>query len=184
MRAVRREEILDYVTWTEQRALELPKILEIKRRRRVHLGTELTFLFENTDTVRYQVQEMVRVERLVREADIQHELQTYNELLGGTGELICTLLIEIEDRADRAKKLVAWRDLPPHLYVLLADGRQVFAEFDPRQRDEERLSSVQFLRFKTGGQVPVAIGSALPALELEAKLDAEQRQALAEDLAG
>lgn len=182
MRPVRRDEILDYVTWAEQREAELPRVLELKRRRRIHLGEHLTFLFENTDTVRYQVQEMVRVERMVREADIQHELSTYNELLGGAGELTCTLMIEIEDAAKRATLLKEWFDLPPHLYLVLADGRKAYAEFDDRQRGEGKLSSVQFLRFKTGGQVPVAIGSELPALELEAELTSEQRAALEEDL--
>ena len=64
-----------------------PAILEAKAPRRVHVGGALTFLFENTDTIRYQVQEMVRAERMTREPDIRHELETYNELLGGQGEL-------------------------------------------------------------------------------------------------
>jgi hypothetical protein len=182
MRPVQRDEILDYVTWSERRAAELPKVLEIKRRRRVHLGESLTFLFENTDTVRYQIQEMVRVERMVRESEIQHELATYNELLGGEGELTCTMLIEIEDPAERAAKLAEWIDLPAHIYLDLADGRRVYAQFDARQRGEHKLSSVQFLRFQTDGQVPVAIGSELPALQLEAKLTDEQREALQQDL--
>jgi len=78
MKLVRREELLDWMTWSDRRPQVLPAILAAKSVRRVHLGDELTLLFENADTVRYQIQEMMRVERLVRESDIQHELETYN----------------------------------------------------------------------------------------------------------
>jgi len=83
MRQVRRDELVDYATWAEEALpMERPVILAMKKRRRVHVGPKLTFLFENADTVRYQVQEMMRVERMVKESAIQHELDTYNELLG------------------------------------------------------------------------------------------------------
>ncbi len=184
MRPVQRSELVDYVTWSEQRPSALPRIFEVKGRRRVHLGPALTFLFENRDTVRYQVQEMMRLERLVKEADIVHELATYNELLGGPGELGCTLLVEIESPEERARMLRAWVDLPEHLYVLLDDGRKVRAKFDPRQREQGRLSSVQFVRFPVEGRVPVAIGTDLPKFAVEARLTDEQREALREDLDG
>jgi Protein of unknown function (DUF3501) len=184
MRPVKREELLDYQTWSDRRTAEMPAIMEIKRRRRVHLGRELTFLFENPATVRYQVQEMMRVEHMARESDIQHELTTYNELLGGPGELGCSLLIEIDDVERRAVLLRAWKDLPAHLYVKLPDGRKVYATFDERQIGDDRLSSVQFLKFMTEGQPPVAVGSDLPAHQVEEPLSEEQRAALAEDLRG
>ncbi len=142
----------------------------------------LTFLFENTATIRYQVQEMLRAERITREGEIAHELETYNGLLGGPGELGVSLLIEVADPAERDRKLREWIDLPPHLYVKLEDGTQVWARFDPRQVGTDRLSSVQYLKFDVGGRVPVAVGSALPALAAETRLDAEQRAALAADL--
>jgi hypothetical protein len=144
----------------------------------------MTFLFENRDTVRYQVLEMVRVERLVKEAEIQHELETYNELLGGPGELGATLLIEIDDAAQRAEKLVAWRDLMEHVYARLEDGSKVMVSYDRRQVGDERLSSVQYIRFATGSKAPVAIGSDHAGYPHEATLTDEQRRALAEDLGG
>ncbi|MCS6915457.1 MAG: DUF3501 family protein [Myxococcales bacterium] len=183
MRPVRRDEILDYVTYSERREQLRPYFLEQKRRRRVHIGEHVTLLFENRDTVRYQVQEMMRAEQIVREADIEHELATYNELLGGEGELGCTLLIEVEDAAVRAAKLRAWRGLPGCVYARLEDGTLVRARFDERQMDEQRLSAVQFIKFATGGRVPVAVGIDLPELAGETLLTAEQRAALAEDLA-
>jgi hypothetical protein len=182
VRPVRRDEIVDHVTYGETRDAFRARMLEVKAPRRVHLGEHLTLLFENTLTVRYQVQEMMRTEQIVREADIQHELDTYNELLGGPGELGATLLIEIDDPAVRAVKLREWWALPEHLYLRLADGTRVPARFDPRQRGEGQVSSVQYLKFDVKGMTPVAAGVDLVGLEQETRLTAEQRRALAEDL--
>ena len=112
MKTVERSEILDYATYEERRAAIRDAAMQAKDERRVHVGRYLTFLFENRETIRYQIQEMMRAERMVREADIAHEIETYNELLGGGGELGCTLLIEIDDPAERAVKLGRWLGLP------------------------------------------------------------------------
>lgn len=182
MKKVAREEILDYVTYSEQRAKIQERVLAAKALRRIHLGEYLTFLFENTDTIRYQIQEMLRVERIVKESDIQHEIDTYNEVLGRHGELGCTLLIELDDRCERDRLLRAWLDLPQHLYVKLEGGAKIYAAYDRRQVGEDRLSSVQYLKFDTGGRFPHAIGSDLPALTAETELSHAQRRALADDL--
>lgn len=184
MRPVRREEILPLEAYERTRAELRPAILEAKKPRRVHVGPHLTLLFENTATIRYQIQEMVKAERMTREEDIRHELDTYNELLGGQGELGATLLIEITEQADRDVKLRQWLGLPAHLYLELEDGTRVRPTFDPRQVGDERLSSVQYLKFDVKGQVPVAAGSDLPALTLATPLAPEQRAALRQDLAG
>ena len=183
MKAVERSEIIDYVTYEEQRQAFREQVMAAKAPRRIHIGDNITLLFENRLTVRYQIQEMVRAERIVKEADIRHEIDTYNELLGWAGELGCTMLIEIDDPAERAAKLRQWVDLPERVYAMLADGTRIRATFDERQRDEEKLSSVQFLKFNTGGQTPVGFGVALPEEHIQADLTEEQQQALTEDLA-
>jgi hypothetical protein len=182
MKPVAREEILDLTAYEKARPGIREAMLAVKAPRRVHLGGALTFLFENRDTVRYQVQEMVRAERMVDEDAIAHELETYNELLGRRGELGAALLIEIDDPAERAVKLRDWMGLPGSLYVKTGGGRKVKATFDPRQVGEERLSSVQYLKFDTGGEAPVAVGSEHPRLVAEVLLTPEQRQALTADL--
>ncbi|HSV08358.1 MAG TPA: DUF3501 family protein [Candidatus Binatus sp.] len=182
MQPVAREEIVDYATYEDGREAFRDRVLAAKRVRRVHLGDYLMLLFENALTVRYQIQEMIRVERIVREADIRHEIDTYNELLGGDGELGCTLMIEIDDPAERAVKLRAWFGLPEHLYLVLPDGRRVRPRVDERQRDDERISSVHYLKFAVGGAAPVAVGCDLPGLVVEIRLTDEQRRALADDL--
>ena len=186
MRPVERAEIVDWQTWTDLREAQRPRVLEAKRVRRVPIGSFLTLLFENRDTVRYQVQEMMRVERIVRERDIQHELGTYNELLGGDGELGTTLLIGIEDADARDGLLRRWIGLQERVYVVLPGGERVRPTWDPRQVGTDRISSVQYLRFATGGVAPIAVGCDFddPQVCLEVSLNPEQIAALAEDLAG
>jgi hypothetical protein len=179
---VSREELVDFETYRDERVTYRPKVMAIKAPRRIHVGQYLTFLFENHETVRYQVQEMMLAERIVKEAEIRHELQTYNELLGGPGGLGASLLIEIVSEAERNEKLTAWLELPRHLYAKLEDGTKIRPTYDPRQVGDTRLSSVHYLRFPVGGRVPVALGSDLPALVVETALTAEQRAALQEDL--
>jgi chromosome condensin MukBEF ATPase and DNA-binding subunit MukB len=185
MKTVERSEILDYVTYEEQRAEIRASAMRAKDARRVHVGSHLTFLFENHETIRYQVLEMTRAERMVKEADIRHELETYNELLGQGGDLGCTLLIEIADPAERAEKLSRWMSLVARLYARLEDGTKARPTYDMRQVGDQRLSSVQYLKFPVGGRAPVAIGCdhADPSARGETELSAEQREALRQDLA-
>ncbi len=184
-KTIERGEILDYVSYEERRATLRASAMQAKDERRVHVGAFLTFLFENRETIRYQIQEMTRAERMVKEADIQHEIATYNELLGTGGDLGCTLLIEIADAEERAAKLARWLALPSHLYAKLEGGEKVRARFDERQVGDARLSSVQYLKFPVGGKVPLAIGCDLddPEVRAEATLTPAQRRALASDLA-
>ena len=182
MNPVRREDLLDHVTYGERRERLRESFMRAKELRRVHVGEHLTFLFENTETVRYQIQEMMRVERIVKEADIEHEIATYNELLGGEGELGCTLLIEIDEPVERARKLARWIELPEHVYVRAADGARIGARFDRRQVGDGRLSSVQYLKFDMRSRAPVAVGCDLEEIATETRLSDEQMKALAEDL--
>jgi hypothetical protein len=183
-KTVARDEIVDYVTYQEQRRGARESAMRTKDVRRVHVGAHLTFLFENHETIRYQVQEMMRTEQMVKEADIRHELETYNELLGGPGELGCTLLIELEDPALRAEKLAQWLALPKHLYAKRADGTKAYARYDERQVGDTRVSSVQYLKFQVGVEAPLAMGCDHPDPELhsETPLTPEQRAALQRDL--
>lgn len=183
MKKVARSELLDYVTYTERRQEISASARAAKDARRIHVGEYLTFLFENAETMRYQVQEMMRVERLVKEVDIRHELDTYNDLLGDAGELGCTLLVEIEDPADRDPKLVAWVDLPDRVYLKLESGEKVHASIDERQRSRGRLSTVQYLKFALRGNPPIAVGCDHPAIATETVLTAAQKLALRADLA-
>ena len=182
-RKVTLDEILDLQQYEETRDDYRKRLFAVKRLRRIHVGPYLTFLFENADTVRYQVQEMVRSERMVRDEDIEFEIRTYNELIGEAGQLGCSLLIEIDDRELRAELLTAWLSLPEHVYLALEDGTRVRAVVDERQRDAERVSAVQFLIFDPGGQAPGVVGCDIDGYVHETTLSEEQRAALTADFA-
>jgi len=182
MARVERSEILDFLTYADRRDAIRASAMAAKDLRRVHLGGHLTLLFENRETIRYQIQEMVRAEQMVREADIQHELDTYNAVLGGEGELGCTLLIEITDAALRPVLLRRWRGLPGHLHMSFTDGTQATARFDTTQMDDARLSSVQFITFPVGERTPAGLVADLPELSAGTSLSPATQRALLEDL--
>jgi hypothetical protein len=179
---VQRQEVLDYVTYENQRAAIRDAVIKKKEVRRIHLGPYLTFLFENHDTVRYQIQEMMRIEKIVKEKDIRHEIDTYNQILGDPGDLGCTLLIEFNDKAEREIKLKQLMGLPENIYLVLVNGKKVYATYDPGQVGTDRLSSVQYLKFGTEGIRPVAIGVEHRELMEEVILTSGQQNALAEDV--
>jgi hypothetical protein len=183
MKPVERAEILDYVTYGEERERIRAAALGAKSVRRILVGEHFTFLFENRETVRYQVQEMMRVEKIVKEDDIQHELDTYNELIHPAGTIGCTLLIGIDDEAERDVKLREWLGLNDHIYAKMPDGTRVAPTWDPRQVGDTRLSSVQYLAFALGDEAPVAFGIAMPDIEAETELSESQRESLRSDLA-
>ena len=185
MRPVVREEILDFMTYTDRRDALRPAILEAKRVRRVGIGPHLMILFENHQTIWYQIQEMMRVERIVRERDILHEINTYNELIGTNGDLGACLLIGINDPEERARKLTEWMGLLSTVYLELADGTRVAPVWDERQVGDDRLSSVQYLKFPVGGKTPVAAGCSFadPVVNFRVEIAGETHAALAADLA-
>jgi len=164
-----------------------PQMMALKDRRRVRVGDHLTFLFENRDTVRYQIQEMMRIERLQNPREIAHEVETYNELIPGPGQLSATLLIEYETAAERDIWLPALLGLERHIW-LETGGQSAPARFDDRQISSERLSSVQYLKFHlTPEQVPAfplaaAIVVDHPRYQASKKLTPEQLRDVAPDL--
>jgi hypothetical protein len=147
MKPVELSEIKTIAEYEIERETLRPRMMQLKDRRRIRVGEHLTFLFENRDTVRYQVQEMMRIERIAKPAEIQHELDTYNELVPAKGELCASLLIEYETPAERDVHLKALLGLDKHIWIE-AGGERSLAVFDNRQIGDTRISSVQYLRVK------------------------------------
>lgn len=181
-RLLRRDDVVDYATYEDARSQTRPAALAAKNLRRIQLDEHLTFSFENAETLRYQVQEIMRVERIVREADIVHEVETYNAILGAPGELGGVLLIGVTNPERRQQLLRDWVGLQARVYVQLSDGTRVSAAFDPGQVGGDRLSAVQYLRFAVHGVAPVAMGTDFEGLESHVELTTEQITALTEDL--
>ena len=178
---VKRSEIIDYQTYEDHREETRKKVLETKKHRRIHLGENLTFLFENHETIRYQILEIIRAEKIARESSIQEEIDTYNNFLGNSGELACVLLIEIEAESDRKPLLEKWMGLEKCIYILDENGIKIFAEHDASQVGDRRPSAVQYLKFVLDTS-PVSIGCSFDQLSGEIELSEQQKNALSEDL--
>ena len=166
-------------------------MIDAKRLRRVPLGPHITLLFENRLTCWWQVQEMVRVEQLSDPAAIQHELDTYNPLLPGPSELSATLLVEIADPGERATWVGRLVGLHEHLWLDIDGLARSAATFDREQFGEERISTVQFVRFPLAPAQraafadlgrPARIQSDHPAYPATATLPPTVRAALIEDM--
>jgi len=143
-------EILNLVEYEKVRDARRRRIVELKKTRRVSVGRYLTFVFENRDTVWFQIQEMVRAERIVDDAKIAEEVEVYNGLLPHPGELSATLMIEIEQAAEIKPVLDKLLGIDTRGYVKMTVGsRVVVGDFEAGHSDEERgkLSAVHFVRF-------------------------------------
>jgi hypothetical protein len=163
-----------------------PQMMALKDRRRVRVGEHLTFLFENRDTVRYQIQEMMRIERLENPRAIAHEVKTYNELIPGVRELSASLLIEYEIPEERDIWLRALLGLEHHIW-LETGGQRSPARFDDRQISTDRLSSVQYIKFQLSPEQVAAFPQEAkividhPKYPAQQKLTREQLRELAAD---
>lgn len=190
MRKIEAAEIRSNDDYEHARDEVRKRLLEIKRLRRIAIGRNLTLLFENRDTMLYQVQEMMRVEKISDLRAIRHEIDTYNELVPNEGELTATLLIEYDDPHERAQRLRELLGLESHVWLEVEGHDPVAAEFDLRQMGEDRISSVHYIRFALGTEralavrsgAPVALKIDHPQLHERTALSREQCAALAEDL--
>ena len=125
-------------------------IIDHKRSRRISVGEEITLLFEDRETLRFQVQEMLWVEGIAAPDKIQYELDTYNELMPADGELSATLFIEITHAASIRPALDRLIGVDEHVSLVLCEGADEVvapARFDPKQLEEDRISAVQYIKF-------------------------------------
>ena len=146
MRPVDRSEVLALGEYESVRAAFRQRVVEEKRARRVALGPRMSAVFENRDTVLMQIQEMLRTERITREAAIRHEIETYNQLVPGERELSATAFIEIDDKDEREKFLVDARGIERAISVVV-DGEASAAVVEPERVLPDRASAVLYLKF-------------------------------------
>lgn len=185
-----RSRILDLGDYERKRDEIRPSAMKARSLRRVAVGPNATLAFENLETLTYQVHEMLRAERIAKEPEVQHEIETYSELLPTATSLSGTLLIEFPDKDERAFRLAEMLGLDKHLRVEVEGAGSAGSEFDQRQIDEARLSSVQFVRFQLdAAQVENLLGGAKlsiscdhPAYTHRIDIPAETAAALADDL--
>jgi hypothetical protein len=156
MRQVSLADIVGPSRYAEMRSEFRKRIIELKRDRRVSVGDKVTFVFENFDTVHFQIQEMLHVERITDVDKVRDEIAVYNELLPGKDELSATMLIEITDQTNVREDLVRLIGIDESVFLAVGDER-FRAVFEEGRSNEEKLSAVQYVRF----HLPVAAQRAL-----------------------
>jgi hypothetical protein len=189
MKPVSTNEITSIADYELERPTLRPRMMDLKDRRRVRVGDHLTFLFENRETVRYQIQEMMRIERLVKPEEIRHEVETYNELIPETNGLAASLLIEYETPELRDVWLRKLLGLENHVWIEAGSAGRAKARFDDRQIATDRISSVQYIQFALSAEQAAAFprGAKVvvdhPEYQAETALTEAQLAELASDLA-
>jgi len=124
------------------------RIIALKKRRRVAVGDRVTLVFENHDTMLFQIQEMLRAEHIVDLDKIRDEIEVYNALVPSPGELSATLLIEITDSDRIREDLVQLIGIDECVSMQIGTEHRIPAEFEPGRSKEDKLSAVQYVRFK------------------------------------
>jgi hypothetical protein len=193
-RALGLDDIADARAYERERGQLLARIVELKKLRRVAVGPVVSLVFENRDTVRFQIQEMARAERLHSDEAIQVELDTYNPLIPGPGELSATMLIELTDRAEMEHWLP--RLVGVERAVLIEVGPQVVpCVVDPTHAAhltrEDVTAAVHFVRFQlTPAQIgmfrsgPAAVAIDHPGYRERTGIGGGTRKSLLQDLLG
>jgi hypothetical protein len=195
MDKIRLQDVVNFFEYEKVRDARRAQVIELKRRRRVPVGHHLSFVFENRETVLFQIQEMCRAERIAADAKVQDEIDVYNALLPGPRELSATLFIEIEDMARIKPTLDRLMGIDSGQCVWLQVGREfaVPGEFEAGHSDEEKgkLAAVHFVRFRfppeaarafAGAEVHLVVDH--PAERARTRLETETRAELARDLTG
>ena len=126
------------------------RVLDHKQPRKVSIGAHVTLLFEDRLTIQYQVQEMLRVERIFEAAGIQDELDSYNPLIPDGGNLKATMLIEYQDPDERKRALSRLKGIEDRVWIAVAGHARVhaIADEDLERETDDKTSSVHFLRFE------------------------------------
>lgn len=171
MKAVTFQDILSLEDYEAQREERRKKIIQLKSRRRISLGGEISLVFENRETVINQIHEMLRAEKITDREALAHELETYNQLLPRPSALAATLFIELQDPNNIRRELERFLGLDggEHLWIDLGSDRRVLAVFEAGHSEEGRISSVQYVQFPFGDEERALFLE--PAREIAAVID-------------
>jgi hypothetical protein len=162
---ISRDSLLTLEAYSNQRSEFRARVLAHKKNRIVHLGEHVTLIFEDELTVRYQIQEMLRIEKTFEESGIQDELDAYQPLIPDGSNLKATMMIEYEDPVIRKRELAQLKGIEDRTYVQVDGSAKAYAiaDEDLERENEEKTSSVHFLRFELDQSMVAALkrGAAL-----------------------
>jgi Protein of unknown function (DUF3501) len=191
MTALTRTDLYSLETYAVLRAAFRARVLAHKQLRKLHLGEHVTLLFEDRLTIQYQIQEMLRIERIFEAAAIQDELDAYNPLVPGGSDLKATMLIEYADQELRQRELARLGGIEHRVYAEVAGhGRAgTHADEDMDRSNDDKTSAVHFLRFAFAPEAIAALraGAALrlgiddARMPLDIEVPAATREALLQD---
>jgi len=194
MAQISRDSLLTLEVYAKQRKEFRARVIAHKKNRTIHLGKHMTLIFEDELTMRYQVQEMLRIEKTFEESGIQDELDAYNPLIPDGTNLKATMMIEYDDPAERKVELSRLKGVEDKVYVQVDGHAKTYAiaDEDLERENDEKTSSVHFLRFELTPQLiasfkggaAVAVGVDHPSYTSRIdELAPEVQAALARDFA-
>jgi hypothetical protein len=189
-----RESLMTLEAYAKARKDFRARVIAHKKARTVHLGEHVTLIFEDQLTIQYQVQEMLRIEKIFEEAGIQGELDAYNPLIPDGRNFKATMMIEYEEANERKSALALLKGVEDRTWVQVEGLARVYAiaDEDLDRENEEKTSSVHFLRFELTGEMAdalkygMALAMGIDHPHYQARLDpvpVETREALLKDLA-
>ncbi len=194
MTHLERSSLMSLEQYAEERPAFRARVLDLKKRRDVYLGDHVLLLFENRLTIQYQIQEMLRIEKIFEADGIEEELESYNPLIPDGDNWKATMMIQYDDVEERRAKLVELFDIENQIWVQVGDCEKVIAiaDEDLSRADDKKTSAVHFLRFQLPEDViaavksgaPVSFGTSHPRYPVApVELSPEVRGSLASDLA-
>ena len=187
-----RKDLLSLEQYAEQRSDFRTRVMAHKKNRRVDIGPNLSLYFEDRLTVQYQIQEMLRIERIFEGAAIQEELDTYNPLISGDSNLKCTAMLEFTDVEVRRQRLSELVGIEHKIWAQVNDLDKVLsiANEDLERSTDEKTSAVHFMRFEFDNEMIIALrtgaslsfGSDHPAYSYQTNVTADTQTSLLKDL--
>jgi len=145
---IQKSDLLNIIDYEKQRDTYRSELIDYKKNRRFKLGPNILITFENSKTMKFQIQEMMRAERMVHDSQIEEELNVYNPLIPSGDELSATLFIEITDPEKIRPVLDSFIGLTEGVNVFFEiDGEKIAAEFEEGREKEDNISSVHYIRF-------------------------------------
>jgi hypothetical protein len=159
MPKISRESLMTLEAYARTRNEFRAKVIAHKKKRTVHLGDHVTLVFEDELTMRYQVQEMLRAEKIFEEAGIQEELDAYNPLVPDGSDFKATMMIEYEDVDERREALAKLKGIEDRTWLRVGGFERVFAiaDEDLERETDEKTSAVHFLRFAFNPEMAAAL---------------------------
>ena len=186
-----RQDLLTLEEYAEKRSSIRQETIQVKKLREVHLGEHIRMIFENKQTVQYQVQEMLRIEKIFESSEIQDELDVYNALVPNGANLKATMMIEYSDVAERIVALTELIGVEKSIYFQVGNHEKAFpiCNEDLERETDVKTSAVHFMRFEFTQEMiddfiagsAIKVGSTHPNYDYEMTLGTESQKVLSGD---